>query len=274
MAPKAKKTDRKLARRPESTPLALAKLLGIFVAIAVAAEGINAVVDWVLVDRAPTGPGKYLVPFQSGFFTDALLYVTLDSSSVGTRIVSRAMFAVVIGFFLLLLVGRFTSEERTPKVQLAGLAVIAIFALGVGPYASLYLPLELTIVDSKSRTVTLYERESFLYAGVKPGAKVDKKLSFSQLAGFTVRYVGAAEDSSGRSFIELYAVKNPPRPVPGKTIAKGGLRPVLVGRAQVRGGLLDVPKYLRSEESDKKHALQGGREAAVFLTEVVLRPAP
>ena len=105
MAPPADK-GRKLARRPENTPLALAKLLGVFVVIAIASEGINWVVDAWLTDRAPTGAGKELVPFQSGFVADALVYVTLDASSVGTRIVSRAMFVVVIGFFVLLVVGQ------------------------------------------------------------------------------------------------------------------------------------------------------------------------
>jgi hypothetical protein len=264
------KTERKPAHRPESTPLALAKLLAVFVLVALAAEGIDLAVDAWLTDRAPAGAGKFLVPFQSGFLADPLIYVTLDASSVGTRIVSRAMFVVVIGFFGLLLLGQFLGERRIARVQLVGLAVIGVLALGVGPYLSLFFPLELSVVEAKSKRVVIQERESFMYAAVKPTARVRSTLNFAELRGFTVRYVSSHEDGSGRSFVELYAVKEPRRSA-GAKIAGARFQPVLVGRRQVRGGLLDLPKYLRDEEQDKQQAMQSGRQAAAFLTEVVLR---
>lgn len=265
------KRDRKDARRPESTLLGLAKLLAIFLLIALVAEGINLAVDSWLVDRAPTGEGKTIVPFQSGFFVDSLIYLTLDASSIGTRIASRAMFVVVIGFFLLLLVSQFVSERHVTRVQLVGLAIIGVLALGVGPYLSLYYPLEVTIIDAKNKRVTIQERESFLYAGVKPAARVRQTVAFSELRGFAPVYVGPHEDSSGRSFVELYAVKAPHRRPPGSKLPPGGAQRILVGRAQVRGGVLDLPKYFRDETNDRKRAMDSARKAAVFLTQVVVR---
>lgn len=272
MAPpaKKKKKGRKPAERHESTLLSFGKLLGIFVLIALVGEGINWAVDAWLLDRAPTGPGKYLVPFQSGFLADPLIYVTLDASSVGTRIISRAMFVVVIGFFLLLLLGQLLSEERMARVQLVGLVLIGVLALGVGPYLSLYFPLETTVIDARSKRVTVHERESFLYALVKPTARVRKTFDFSELRGFTVRYVDSSADSSGRAFVELYVVKIPKVP-PGQKVPGNRMQPTLVGRRQVRGGLLDLPKYFRDEQKDKQQAMDSGRQAAAFLTEVVFR---
>jgi hypothetical protein len=84
--------------------------------------------------------------------------------------------------------------------------------------------------------------------------------------------VSSAEDLGGRAYAELHAVQRPPGTAAGSPPARSA-RPktVVVGRHQVRGGLLDFRKYFSDEATDQQRALRAARQAAAYLTRVVLQ---
>jgi hypothetical protein len=210
---------------------------GVVLVIHLADLGFQRVGLWL----APQGT-EALVPFQAGFLRLGTAFLCTDGDTFTTRVIAFGAFTLVAGFILALLsliLRRPLGEARQARITAALGRMTAFAALVLVPLAALFLPRGVTVLDLETRRLVR-----------------EQAVPFSAIEGIGHRRTSENFRGGNYEYVELVAVLREP---------DEKLRPVVIGRARIRGGELDVTAYFSSDEARAARAASLGDAATATL---------